>query len=99
MSRDPGVAERSGPPGGGRPGSAAHLSAGGTARVLKGIGRAVLVPISRVVDVWRRSIQARVAIGTLLLSTVLTALAGWILLRQVAGGVLDSKRQGALTQA
>ncbi|MGH3507533.1 MAG: MtrAB system histidine kinase MtrB [Nocardioidaceae bacterium] len=60
---------------------------------------ATLTPLSRLVDLWRRSIQARVVIGTLLLSTVLTVLAGWILLRQVADGVLDSKRQAALTQA
>jgi two-component system sensor histidine kinase MtrB len=55
--------------------------------------------VTRVVDLWRRSIQARVVIGTLLLATVLTVLAGWTLLRQVTDGVLDSKRQTALTQA
>jgi two-component system sensor histidine kinase MtrB len=63
------------------------------------LGVALVTPFSRLVDLWRRSIQARVVIGTLLLSTLLTALAGWILLRQVADGVLDSKRQAALTQA
>jgi two-component system sensor histidine kinase MtrB len=61
--------------------------------------RAALIPLSSLVDVWRRSIQARVVIGTLLLSALLTALAGWILLRQVADGVLESKQQAALTQA
>ena len=60
---------------------------------------AVLTPLSQLVDLWRRSIQARVVIGTLLLSTVLMVLAGWVMLRQVADGVLDSKRQAALTQA
>ena len=38
-------------------------------------------------------------IGTLTLSAVLAILAGWVLLRQVTEGVLDSKRQSALAQA
>ena len=59
----------------------------------------VAAPLRELVDLWRRSIQARVVIGTLLLSTVLAMLAGWVLLRQVTDGLLDSKRQAALTQA
>jgi two-component system sensor histidine kinase MtrB len=67
--------------------------------VARSTARVALAPFRGVVDLWRRSIQARVVIGTLLLATVLTAFAGWIMLRQVADGVLDSKRESALTQA
>ncbi|MEJ7706692.1 MAG: MtrAB system histidine kinase MtrB [Nocardioidaceae bacterium] len=56
-------------------------------------------PVSGVAHLWRRSIQARVVIGTLTLSTVLALLAGWVMLRQVTDGVLDSKSQAALSQA
>ncbi len=48
---------------------------------------------------WRRSIQARVVIGTVVLSTILTLLAGWILLRQVTTGLLESKELTSIAQA
>jgi two-component system sensor histidine kinase MtrB len=48
---------------------------------------------------WRRSIQARVVISTVVLSTILTLLAGWILLRQVTDGLLESKEQASISQA
>lgn len=64
-----------------------------------GIAHAVLTPGRELVHLWRRSIQARVVIGTLTLSAVLAILAGVILMRQVAEGLLDSKEQSALTQA
>ncbi|MDP9318968.1 MAG: MtrAB system histidine kinase MtrB [Actinomycetota bacterium] len=48
---------------------------------------------------WNRSIQARVVIGVLSLSTVLAFLAGWVLLHQVKDGLLVSQRQSALPQA
>ncbi|MBA2523283.1 MAG: HAMP domain-containing histidine kinase [Solirubrobacterales bacterium] len=38
-------------------------------------------------------------IGTLALSTILAMLAGWVLLRQVTEGLLDSKQQASVTQA
>jgi len=60
---------------------------------------APLAPFRKVRQLWRRSIQARVVIGTLTLSTVLALLAGWVMLRQVTDGVLDSKRDAALSQA
>lgn len=60
---------------------------------------ALLVPFRKVLELWRRSIQARVVIGTLTLSAVLALLAGWVMLRQVTSGVLDSKREAALSQA
>ncbi len=60
---------------------------------------ALLAPLRSVLHLWRRSIQARVVIGTLTLSTVLALLAGWVVLRNVTNGVLDSKREAALSQA
>ncbi len=42
---------------------------------------ALLVPFRKVLELWRRSIQARVVIGTLTLSAVLALLAGWVMLR------------------
>lgn len=60
---------------------------------------APLAPLRSPLQLWRRSIQARVVIGTLTLSTVLALLAGWVMLRQITDGVLDSKREAALSQA
>ncbi|MBA2698765.1 MAG: HAMP domain-containing histidine kinase [Nocardioidaceae bacterium] len=68
-------------------------------RRLAGVGRAATAPARELAGLWRRSIQARVVIGTLTLSAVLAILAGWILLRQVTDGVLTSKQQAAITQA
>jgi two-component system sensor histidine kinase MtrB len=59
---------------------------------------AVLKPFSGVIHLWRRSIQARVVIGTLTLSAILSLLAGWMLLSRVADGLLESKRQAAIAQ-
>ena len=59
----------------------------------------MIAPLRSLAGLWRRSIQARVVIGTVTLSAILAMLAGWILLRQVADGLVDSKRQASLTQA
>src|SRR4051812_38677212 len=40
---------------------------------------------------WRRSIQARVVVSTVLLSTVVLVAVGWFLLRQVQQGLLDHR--------
>jgi two-component system sensor histidine kinase MtrB len=40
---------------------------------------------------WRRSIQARVVVSTLLLSAVVVTAVGWILLRQVEHGLVDHR--------
>lgn len=68
-------------------------------RRLAHLGQVVATPVRKLVGLWRRSIQARVVIGTLTLSAVLAILAGWILLRQVTDELVASKRQAALTQA
>ena len=66
---------------------------------LRSFGHVLATPVRELAGLWRRSIQARVVIGTVILSTVLTMLAGWILLRQVTDGLLDSKEQTSIAQA
>ncbi len=48
---------------------------------------------------WRRSIQARVVTSTILLSTLVIMLTGWWLLRDVADGLVDSRRTAAISEA
>lgn len=60
---------------------------------------AVGAPVRWLFVGWRRSIQARVVMSVLALSAILAFLAGWVLLRQVTEGLLESKQQAALTQA
>jgi two-component system, OmpR family, sensor histidine kinase MtrB len=67
-------------------------------RALARAGHIALAPANKLIELWRRSIQARVVIGTLALSAVLSMLAGWILLSRVADGLLESKRQAAISQ-
>jgi two-component system, OmpR family, sensor histidine kinase MtrB len=52
-----------------------------------------------VVALWRRSIQARVVIGTLVLSAVVVVLVGWVLLQQISTGLVEGKRVAALSDA
>lgn len=56
-------------------------------------------PLTQWPDLWRRSIQARIVAGTLLMSTVVVFLVGWVMMSQVTEGVLESKRSGALREA
>src|SRR4051812_46022218 len=53
----------------------------------------------RAATVWRRSIQARVVISTLLLSAVVVSLVGWVLLQQVTDGLVRSKTDSAVAEA
>ncbi|ONI75486.1 two-component sensor histidine kinase [Kribbella sp. ALI-6-A] len=50
-------------------------------------------------DLWRRSIQARIVTGTLLMSTVVLILVGWVMMSQVTDGVLESRRTSAQAEA
>ncbi|WP_325052833.1 MtrAB system histidine kinase MtrB [Kribbella turkmenica] len=50
-------------------------------------------------DIWRRSIQARIVTGTLLMSTVVLLLVGWVMMSQVTDGVLESRRSSAQAEA
>jgi two-component system sensor histidine kinase MtrB len=47
---------------------------------------------------WRRSIQARVVVSTVLLSTVVVLAVGWFLLRQVQQGLLDHRVETVLRE-
>ncbi len=62
-------------------------------------GAPVRQALRRVTTVWRRSIQARVVISTLLLSAVVVSLVGWVLLRQITGGLVTAKTDLAVTEA
>jgi len=55
--------------------------------------------MGRIAAIWRRSIQARVVTSTIVLSTLVISLTGWALLRDVAGGLADSRRVGAISEA
>ncbi|TIC87919.1 HAMP domain-containing histidine kinase [Nocardioides sp. GY 10113] len=48
----------------------------------------VLPRLRRALTFWRRSIQARVVVGTLVLSSVVVSAVGWLLLQQTRDGVL-----------
>jgi two-component system, OmpR family, sensor histidine kinase MtrB len=56
-------------------------------------------PLHRAVTVWQRSIQARVVISTLLLSAVVVSLVGWVLLRQITVGLVESKTRSSVDEA
>jgi two-component system sensor histidine kinase MtrB len=55
-------------------------------------------PLRRAATVWRRSIQARVVISTLLLSAVVVSLVGWVLLQQITDGLVKSKTDSAVDE-
>jgi two-component system, OmpR family, sensor histidine kinase MtrB len=48
---------------------------------------------------WRRSIQARVVVSTIVLSAVVIAAVGWLLLRQTRDGLLDHRVDAVLAEA
>ncbi len=66
---------------------------------MRSVMTVVMTPVRQLAQLWRRSIQARVVIGTVTLSAILAILAGWVLLTQVTNGLLDSKLQASLAQA
>jgi two-component system sensor histidine kinase MtrB len=53
----------------------------------------------RVSRFWRRSLQARVAATTLLVTGVFVLVVGLFLINQISSGILAAKRNGALVQA
>lgn len=56
-------------------------------------------PVRRLTRRWRRSLQLRVAVTTLVLSSVVVALLGVFLTRQIGQGLLDAKVKAALAEA
>ncbi|MGH3425792.1 MAG: hypothetical protein ACRDO8_13745, partial [Nocardioidaceae bacterium] len=66
---------------------------------LQRLGASLMRPARATLSVWRRSIQARVVISTMLLSAIVIGLVGWALLRQVADGLVDGRRAVAVAEA
>ncbi len=56
-------------------------------------------PVRRAATVWRRSIQARVVLSTLLLSAVVVGLVGLVLMRQITDGLVAGKTDSAVAEA
>ncbi|TCI95689.1 MtrAB system histidine kinase MtrB [Aeromicrobium sp. IC_218] len=48
---------------------------------------------------WRRSLQFRVVVGTLVLSAIVIGLTGWALVRSVADGLAEGRRDVAVSEA
>jgi two-component system sensor histidine kinase MtrB len=63
------------------------------------IRRSLPEALRRGLTFWRRSIQARVVVSTVLLSTVVLVAVGWFLLRQVQQGLLDHRVETVLREA
>jgi len=68
------------------------------ASVEPGDGRSLPEALRRGLTFWRRSIQARVAVSTLLLSAIVVVGVGWLLLRQVEQGLVDHRVAAVLTE-
>ncbi len=56
-------------------------------------------PLRRAATFWRRSIQARVVVSTLVLSAVVVTLVGWVLMRQITDGLVASKTSTSVAEA
>lgn len=56
-------------------------------------------PLRWVGTAWRRSIQARVVLSTVILSALVVGLVGWALMRQITGGLVDDRVRVALEEA
>jgi two-component system sensor histidine kinase MtrB len=56
-------------------------------------------PFRAVVGLWRRSLQARVLIGTVLLSALVVTLVGWTMTGQITDGLVDTRVDAAVEEA
>ncbi len=56
-------------------------------------------PLRRVATAWRRSIQIRVVLSTVLLSAVIVTLVGWTLTRQITDGLVRDRVDEAVAEA
>jgi two-component system sensor histidine kinase MtrB len=56
-------------------------------------------PLRRAATFWRRSIQARVVVSTLLLSAVVVSLVGWVLMQQITDGLVGGKTASSVAEA
>jgi len=62
------------------------------------VARTVPETLRRGLTFWRRSIQARVVVSTVLLSAIVVTGVGWFLLRQVEEGLVDRRVDAVLTE-
>ncbi|WP_374203281.1 MtrAB system histidine kinase MtrB [Streptomyces sp. ST2-7A] len=62
-------------------------------------GRWARGPLLPVLRLWRRNIQLRVVVSTLLLSLAVVLVLGVVVIGQVRNGLLEAKRQTAISQA
>jgi len=67
--------------------------------VARDAGTASLRALRATTGLWRRSIQARVVLGTMVLCSIVIGLLGWALLRQVADGLVDARTSVAVAEA
>lgn len=56
-------------------------------------------PVRRTLTFWRRSIQARVVVSTLVLSSVAVSVVGWFLLQQVREGLLEHRVDAVVAES
>ncbi len=56
-------------------------------------------PLTRGLTFWRRSIQARVVMSTVVLSAVVVGVVGWLLIRQVTDGLVADKVRASVAEA
>src|SRR5262245_12846724 len=62
------------------------------------VARTVPEALRRGLTFWRRSIQARVVVSTVLLSAVVVTGVGWLLLRQIEQGLVDHRVSSVLVE-
>jgi two-component system, OmpR family, sensor histidine kinase MtrB len=62
------------------------------------VTRSVPEALRRGLTFWRRSIQARVVVSTVLLSAIVVAAVGWLLLRQVEHGLVRHRLDAVLVE-
>src|SRR5215212_7045846 len=62
------------------------------------VGRTVPEALRGGLTFWRRSIQARVVVSTVLLSAIVVTAVGWFLLRQVEQGLMERRVDTVLTE-
>ncbi|MBW5486645.1 MtrAB system histidine kinase MtrB, partial [Streptomyces bambusae] len=68
-------------------------------RLLRLCARLARRPLLPVIRLWRRNIQLRVVAATVLMSLGVVLLLGFVVIGQVANGLLDAKEDAALSQA
>jgi two-component system sensor histidine kinase MtrB len=81
------------------PGRAEHIFALVHRHLLVPVSHAVVSVVGAAVQAWRRSLQLRVAATTLVVTGIAVLVIGIFIVDQVASGVLDAKREAAVSQA